>query len=286
VIKVALIKRTADEILSDALRRIKENTPITNFKPGAIARAIAESMKDELPKIYDYAEEVLHMGFLSRAKKEYLDLIGQLFSYPRRTITKYDAATGKTKTEYIDDDMYRYEISQRVLTAANANYQSVRLKVLAVDGVSDVIGKEYTHGTGSFSLTIIPEYGFTLSTIMSGVEVAVQDVKAYGIRPHIVFPKQVPLELQIQLMFHESVSNSDKDKIRSDLKSALYTYFANFKMGQAFIYNDFVQQVMNGHEKIVDFSVVKFYLNNEPALLTNQTIFDDEMIVPTYIEII
>jgi hypothetical protein len=281
-----LLKRTANEVLQDAMQRIRDNTPITNFKPGAIARALVEAMTPEISNIYEYADEVLNIGFLSKTSGEYLDLIGGLFSYPRRTVTVFNPTTGMTTETPIDDDTYRYEISQRVLTAANANYQALRLALLAVPGVSDVIGKEFTHGTGSFSFIIIPEFGFSLDSISSSCDAVLQEIKGYGIRHHVILPTQVPLELSIQLVFQDTATSNEKDKIRLDLKTNLYNYFGNFKMGQGFIYNDLVQQVMDSSEKIVDFTVVKFYLNNVPALLTNQTVDEDAMIVPTYIEVL
>lgn len=281
---MTLIKRSADEILADAIKRIGTNTPVTNFKPGAIARAISESMKDELPLIYDYAEETLNMGFISKAKDKYLDLIGALFSYPRRTVTVADAS-GNLTSSLIDNETYRYEITQRVLVMANANETALRLILLIVPGVADVIGKEYTQGTGSFSFTIIPEYGFTLTAIKAGVEDAVQQAKAFGVRPNIIFPIQIPMELTLRISFNESATGAEKDFFCTSLRAALFKYFGGFDKGQGFIYNDFVQQVMSISSKVVDFSVIRFYLNNQPALLTNQNILDDEMIVPAYIEV-
>ncbi len=281
---MVLIKRSANEILQKAVKILHDNTPITNFKAGAIARALLESMKDELPAVYDYAEETMNMGFLSKSKDEYLDLIGALFSYSRRTIEVADS-NGKITTTPIDDKTYRYEISQRVLVAANANYTALRLNILTVAGVADCIGKEYTHGTGSFSFTIIPEFGYTLSSIKGSVESVVSETKAYGIRPNIIFPVQIPLEMIIEILFKSDTSESEKEQIRTNLSGRLYKYFGNYELGQSFIYNDFVQEVMDANPKISDFSIIKFYLNNQPTLLTNQNILSDEMITPKDIKI-
>ncbi|QHW35650.1 hypothetical protein GZH47_32650 (plasmid) [Paenibacillus rhizovicinus] len=283
---MALLKRTADQVLRDAMEKIKNNTPITNFKPGAIARALVEAMKDEFPSLYDYAEEVLNMGFLSKAVDQYLDMIGQLFSYPRRIQTIYDEKTGLITQQLIDDKTYRYEISQRVLTAANANYQALRLAALAVPGVDDVVGMEFTHGTGSFSFMIVPSFGFTPADVKANVFKVFQDIKAYGVKRNVMLPREIPMELQVQLVFHESTTASDRDRIRFDCKSALYTYFANFNMGQGFIYNDLVQQIMDADKNILDFTITRFYLNNQPVLLTNQAILNDEMIVAKVIDIL
>lgn len=281
---MALIKRTANEILSDAMTILKKNSPITNFKPGAIARALLEAMKDEFPTLYDYAEETMNMGFISKAKDEYLDLIGGLFSYPRRTVETANS-DGTITSALLDNETYRYELSQRVLAAAAGNYTALRLIILTVPGVADCIGKEYTHGTGSFSFTIIPQYGYSLSQVMAGVQDAVNNTKSFGVKPTIIFPETVELEIALQLVFSDTATTSDREQIRISLRSALLKYFGNFEMGQGFIYNDFVQQVMDIDSKVADFTVEKFFLAGQPALLTNQSILDDEMIVPLDVEI-
>jgi uncharacterized phage protein gp47/JayE len=281
-----LLKRSADQVLRDAMAIIAKNTPITNFKPGAIARGLAEAMKDEFPKLYDYAEAVLNYGFLSKAKEEYLDLIGGLFSYRRRSRTVYDEKTGLTREELIDDETYRYEISQRVLTAAAANFQALRLAALAVPGVDDIIGIEYTHGTGSFSFMVVPSFGFSPSEVKTAVMQVLQEVKGYGVRRNVLLPREIPMELQVQLIFHESTTQADREKIRFDCKSALFSYFGNFNLAQGFIYNDLVKQIMGASKGIMDFTIVKFYLNNQPVLLTNHSILNDELIVAKYIDIL
>lgn len=271
--------------MRDAMKRIAGNTSITNFKPGAIARALMEAMAPEIPDLYKYGEAILNVGFLSKATEDHLDLIGQLFNYPRRSVTLYDPK-GILTTKLIDDDTYRYEISQRVLTAANANYQALRLKGLAVAGVDNLIGKEYSHGTGSFSFILITSYGFSALSVKAALETVFQDTKAFGNRASVILPKDVPLELEAQLTFKEATSNNDRDKIRFDTRTNLMNYFGNFNLGEGFIYNDLVQQIMSSDKNIADFTINKFYLGGEPTLLTNHSIYDDERIVPTYINII
>ncbi|WP_067923527.1 baseplate J/gp47 family protein [Alicyclobacillus shizuokensis] len=280
-----LIKRTADQILQDALTYIPANTPITNLTPGAIARALVEAMKDEYPRLYDYAETILNMGFLSTAEGQYLDLIGGLFSYPRRTTTVIDQTTGEMNDVLIDDDTYRYEISQRVLAAANANLTALRLAILPVPGVDDVVEKEYAQGTGSFSFYVITSNGFTPESVQSQVQAAVEDVKAFGVRDNILLPTEIPLDISLQLTLADSVSDQDAQLIQLNVKTAIYNYIGNLSMGQGLIYNELVKAIMDADSRIQEFTITQFYLNNEPALLTNQNVNDDERIVVSSVNV-
>ncbi|OXB94744.1 hypothetical protein [Parageobacillus galactosidasius] len=281
-----LIKRTSAEIINEAMDKIAENTPITNFHAGAIARAIVEAMGPEYESLYDFAIDVYKNGTLRHAKDEYLDLIGELFNYPRRTDRVFDKEKNEFVEVLIDNETYRYELSQRVHTIVSSNEEALRLACLTIPGVQNIIGKEYTHGTGSFSFIVVTQYGFDAEEVRAEVEAAVMKTKAFGIRPNVMLPVTVPIEMKLQLLFHESVSDIDREQIRFQVKSELYNYFGNFGLGKAFIYNDFVRQVMNVDSKIVDFEVLQLYLNHEPVLLTNHTILEEERIQPELIEVV
>lgn len=286
-----LLKRTAKEILRDAAVSIAQNTPITNFTAGSIARSIVEAMAPEIgtgdsdhPSLYDFAQEVLNQGYISKATEEYLDLIGGLFSYPRRMQEVYKE-NGLTN-EPISDEMYRFELSERVHAAVAGNYASLRLALLTIPGVQDVVGKEYTHGTGSFSFVLIPEYNYDVHELKEKMNEKIKEVKSFGIRPNVILPVDVPFDVTIQLVFHESTSEQQKSYIRSEVKTYIHRYIGTFEKGKSIIYNDFVQEVMNVHNKIMDFKIIKFYLNNEPALLMNHEIMEDERIIPQNIQVL
>lgn len=286
------LKRSAHEILKDAAISIAQNTKITNFSAGSIARSIVEAMAPEIGEgtdtsrasLYQFAQQVLDEGFLSKSN-DHLDLIGGLFSYPRRTEQVRDE-NGVLVDKLIDNDLYRYEISQVVPAMATANYAALRLALLTINGVKDVIGKEYSHGTGSFSFILIPQYGFTESEVVAMMEEAIDRVKAYGVRPNIITPVKVPVDVTVKLAFHETTSEPQKASIRFDAQNKLTDYLGLHELGKGLVYNDFVQEVMNAHEKIVDFELLKFYMNNEPVLLTNQDILEDEQIIPQQIQVL
>jgi hypothetical protein len=281
-----LVKRTSAEILREAMDKIAANTPITNFHAGAIARALVEAMAPEYEALYDFAIDVYRQGTLRYAKKKYLDAIGELFNYPRRTEQVFNKELNEWEEQLIDDETYRYELSQRVHTIASSNEEAVRLACLTIPGVQNIIGKEFTHGTGSFSLIVVVQNGFDEEAIRSEVEDAVMKTKAYGVRPHIMLPTPVLLDMRIQLLFPEGINDIERDQIRNEVQSQLYTYIGNFGLGQGFIYHDFVQEVMNINKNILDFQVLQFYLNDIPVLLTNHDILEEERIRPNVIEVL
>lgn len=288
------LKRSVQEILRDAAVSIAQNTPITNFSAGSIARSIVEAISSEIgtggtdtsrTSLYDFAQEILDQGFISKAVDDQLDLIGGLFSYPRR-VEQVRKEDGSLVEEAINNDVYRYELTQVVPAAATANYAALRLALLTLTGVKDVIGKEYTHGTGSFSFILVAMAGFDERDLVAQAEATIDGVKGYGIRPNVMTPVMVPMDLTIKLLYHESTSETQKSNIRMEARNTLLKYAGTFERGAGFIYNDLVQEIMNANNRIVDFEILKFYLNNEPVLLTNHSILEDERIIPQNIEVL
>lgn len=287
------IKKTPEEILNKSLDALVENTPIDNVYQGAIARTILESFAYEMgttsngtDNFYDLAEFILKNAFLSTANSAHLDLIGQLLDYPRREIEAYDETAKIYYTKPIDDETYKFEISKRVHTIASSNEEALRLALLAVNGVKAVEGKEYTHGTGSFTFTVIPMNGYSNSAIEELAKNTIERVKAFGIRYEINMPVEVKIDISVQLLMKESAIASDKMKAMINARAAIIKMLESYDVGESFIYNDLVQEIMNSDEKIIDFKVASFYMSGEPVLLTNQTVADDERIRPGNIQIV
>lgn len=286
------LQRSAQDVLKDAAVLLAQNTPFTNFSAGAIARSIVEAMAPEIgagtdtsrASLYQFAQQVLDEGFLSKATDDYLDLIGGLFSYPRR-IEQVRDENGVLAEQKISNDSYRYEISQIVPSMATANYAALRLALLTIQGVKDVIGKEYSHGTGSFSFMLIPMYGFDEKEVISQMNAAIDATKAFGVRPNIIVSEKIPVDVSVQLLFHETTDEIQKANILTTTQIKLTEYFGKHEIGQSFIYNDMVQEIMNASDKIIDMEILAFSINNEPVLLTNHTLLDDEQLIPQTIQV-
>lgn len=250
------LKKSVQEVLASATKLIAENTSFTNMNAGSIARSIVESIAPEIGStedkkrvsLYDFALQVLEQGQLSKASSDNLNLIGGLFSYARREEEVRDKNGVLTK-QLIDDDTYRYEISQVVSSMATANYSALRLEILTIAGVRDVVPKEYSHGTGSFSFIMLPMYGYDRDEVKKILKEAIEKVKAYGVRSEVLLPINVPVDLSVQLIFHETTTDIEKANIKSSAQVKMHSFFGTKSLGEGFIYNDLVQEVMNVHKR-------------------------------------
>ena len=88
--------RTKEEIVARILSALESNANISATSPGSIARAFAESFGTEMFYLYESFKEAINQTNLSTASGRSLDLIGELYSVQRKTISDqliYDRST-------------------------------------------------------------------------------------------------------------------------------------------------------------------------------------------------
>lgn len=81
------LNKTADEVLAEALYKVKNNTTITSVGPGSVARAIIEAITSEIGELYSILDFNTSLYFISTAQGKYLDLMGDLFGLARKTLS-------------------------------------------------------------------------------------------------------------------------------------------------------------------------------------------------------
>lgn len=279
-----LVKHSVSDIMQHALSYLQANTAITNFSAGSIARSIVESIAPEIgigddenrASLYQFMEDVLNQGYISQARGPYLDLIGGLFSFPRRYEQVSVEESGQMDLVLIDDETYRAEILQQVMSIMSSNYTALRFNLLRVGGVQDVIPMEYALGTGSFKFIIIPDVNEPDESILTACIEVVDRFKAFGVRPLLEFPTYVPVDLKIELQYLASTPDSKKGLIREAVRSSLQSHVLTMPLGGILVYNDIVQLIMNVSEEIQDFTVLHYAIDSYPVMLMNQSAHEEE----------
>ncbi|MFW6029046.1 MAG: hypothetical protein ACOCRO_02200, partial [Halanaerobiales bacterium] len=101
------LKRDFEQMLYDAIDRLKNKTDITNFSAGSIARALLEVYYDDMEYLHEKLHFATAMSFLSSAKGIYLDEIAKLFN-----VTRYNNES---------DENFKYRIQHATESMAKAN---------------------------------------------------------------------------------------------------------------------------------------------------------------------
>ena len=194
--------------------------------------------------------------FLSTSTGEALDAIGFMLNCSRWY--------GE-----IDND-YRYRISQSTLTAATANQTSIKLAAMSVEGVQSVIMKQYTCGSGSFSLYVVSEFSITPESILTNVKSAVEAVTGYGIKSDILSPIIKDVKLELTIAFSPLATEEDRALIVNDVRIKIVGVINTMDVGESLIIKDLISTVTQMNSMIKDAYLSSLRIDDQLVFLTNQ----------------
>jgi len=83
----AYLKKSKTEILSQAIEKLTNNTPITATGPGSIARSITESITSEIGDLYDILDFNISQSYVSTASGAALNALGSLYGVTRKQVS-------------------------------------------------------------------------------------------------------------------------------------------------------------------------------------------------------
>jgi len=89
-----LFSRSFQELMTDTISDLAQNTNITRLSPGGVARAILEAVNKRLNEAYDVFDLNLARAFVSTAPGQFLDLIGSLLGVSRESSVAAWVASG------------------------------------------------------------------------------------------------------------------------------------------------------------------------------------------------
>lgn len=85
---MAFLRKSRQDILNQALRKVEQNTALSATGPGSIVRAITEAVTTEIADLYDAIDFNMSLQTVSTAQGRALDLMGSLYNVERKTITQ------------------------------------------------------------------------------------------------------------------------------------------------------------------------------------------------------
>lgn len=242
-------------------KRLKEQGFSTT--PGSVTKLFSDIINKNISEFYETLSANHIQNFVTTATGDYLDAIGMMLNCSRNT----DEA----------DDDYRKRICNQVLTFAKANETSIRLAVLAVDGVEDVVLKKYSHGPGS--ITVVPVTNSLSYNAVSAVETALRDIVSCGEKVIVKQPSYKYVKINISLSIVLSTYDTQKQTIYTEVREAIIKYINSLNIGEAIILNELTQRIMQVDDRIINYSCSSFSINNKKCLFINQGCRWDEKYV-------
>lgn len=101
----AFLIKNHNEILAQALDKVKKTTPVTATSPGSVMRALTEAITREIGDLYQVVDFNMSLNMVSTAQGRALDLMGSLYNVERKTLStmQSEAASKGSFYFYIDE---------------------------------------------------------------------------------------------------------------------------------------------------------------------------------------
>lgn len=254
-----ILFKSEDQIIREGIERLDKTELNVEGSSGKVARLllnIVNSILGDENGVYQMLR-VNHLNaFLSTASDEYLDSIAMLMN-----LIRYNGE---------DDEAFRYRISNATTSLAKANETSIRLAALSVDGVQDIVLKEHTHGTGSFSIYVISEYAVNPDGLEDLVYSVIDNVRSYGTKFKVLNPIIKDVKLNLNLKFNNNVSEIDKDIISNDVKALVIDYINSLVLGSQLDIYRLRYDIINFNSNIIDAIITSMKIDDVTMFVTNQ----------------
>lgn len=248
--------KSFNALMSESLDGL-QNTQISNVGPGGIANLIIAKANSHVANFYQTLKIQHAQAFLSMANGGNLDKIGFLLNCQRYMRE--------------DDENYRYRISKQTLSAEKANETALRLAILSVPEVKDVVLKEYSHGTGSFSAYPIIDDPFQWNgDLEARVLEQIKTTKSYGVKAFILQPKLVPVEIKGRLFMGKDVTEIDRTLLLNQATNYVRRYISVMKPGDTIQIHDLRNQILNLSSHIQEVQIHEFKIKNKSMLIVDQ----------------
>lgn len=125
--------KSKPEILVSVLNSLEKNANITAIYPGSIARAFAEAFSSEVSDLYESLKYTISQSNLTTASGRALDLIGDLYGIPRKSVTDFVA---------VERQSYNIEF---YLDKAHSTDVTILNGTLVYNDVSNFTTKQYSY---------------------------------------------------------------------------------------------------------------------------------------------
>lgn len=181
---------------------------------------------------------------------------------------------------YEDDESYRFRITKAIRVGAAGTAEAVRFAGLAVPGVRDIKINQAPYGLGSFEVIVVPEDYNGVAEIVNKVTTAINAVRPLGVRVFIKRPMIKVVNVNVNLVIPAANVSGVADAARLRAKEAISRYVASLLPGEQFVYNRFVQLVLDSSEAVKDLVVVSFTVAGAEASRRNYQPESDHHLVP------
>lgn len=201
-------------------------------------------------------------------------------SPPGNTVLCKNVKPIQAQIGYEDDESYRFRITKSIRVNASGTADAVRFAGLAVPGVRDIKINQAPYGMGSFECIVVPEDYNNVADTLTRATKSINAVRPLGVRVFVKRPITKNVEISMNLIIPTANVPGVADAAKLRAREVATRYIAGLLPGEQFVYNKFVQLVLDSSEAVKDLIVTRFVVGGAEASRRNYQPDNDQHLVP------
>lgn len=178
------------------------------------------------------------------------------------------------------DDDYRARIAASNTARQGTNETAIRLAALGAENVADVVVSQFSRGSGSFEVMVIPTGNRVPEASMQRIRSSVEAATAFGVSFDVREPDYVQLKLEMRVNFVNDASEGSKAALLRAIETDVLAYIGDLRPGDEMSISR-VQSLALGASSLVQDAVVTYLCVDKKAqIVRNVRLEDDELFVP------
>lgn len=177
------------------------------------------------------------------------------------------------------DEQFRARIIKSIRVAASGTAEAIRFAGLNVPGIRDIRMRQAPYGMGSVEAIIVPERVQNADQIFGQAVNAMSSVRSAGIKLFTKAPRSLPFSVELDIIAPSAIGDQVKDVLTKRASVGVSRYVNSLLPGSEFVYNQFLQLIMDSSELVKDVVVKSFNINGQQVMRRNYRPAEDEQIV-------
>lgn len=170
----------------------------------------------------------------------------------------------------LDDDSYRFLISQQPLAKEKANTTAIRTGLLQIPGIASVTRIPFRRGIGTVDWIIKAVTPTVSSQLLTVAQNFINETASDGMDNRAVAPDTVGLQLFFTLTYTENLENREKSRIKETIRRNLTTAVNGLDIGEPLLLDQLINVILNSSEKIARIGTSKQKFDKLVIYVTSQ----------------
>lgn len=178
------------------------------------------------------------------------------------------------------DSDYRARIAITTTASQGSNATAVRFAALGAPQVADVSVSQFSRGSGSFEVMVIPTGNRVPVQSIAEIRARVNSVAAFGVSFDVREPDYVQLKLEMRIRFNSTVGDTQSAFFLNEIEAGILDYIGNLRPGEELSIVRIQSIALAASSTVVDATVNYLCVDKKAQIVRNVRLEDDELFVP------